>query len=68
MSSRNTRIFDANNNEIPCQIDVVFKDLDQNELAPTANLFSVSFIVQVPPVGAMTYFVAIGHGSAPPAR
>ena len=65
-TSRNTRIFSAANEEVPCQIDVVWSELGNEALAPSANLFSVSFLAEIPPLGATTYFVSVGSGSAPP--
>lgn len=64
-TSRNTRIFSAANEEIACQIDVVWGELGNDALAPSANLFSVSFLAEIPALGATTYFVSVGSGSAP---
>lgn len=68
VSSRNVRILDSSNSEIPCQVDAVWRDLGPAALAPQTAEFSVSFIVEVPPLGISTYFVLIGHGNVVPER
>lgn len=66
ISSRNVRILDSSNNEIPAQLDFVFGDFGPESLTPTPNLFEVSFIADLPPMGSTTYYVRIGSGSQDP--
>lgn len=63
VSSRNVRILDSSDNEVACQVDAFWRSLDGGELAPADDRFTVSFVIEVPPLGASTYYVQIGSGA-----
>lgn len=57
-SSRASRIFSSANVEIPSQIDAFFSTYADDNLTPSGE-FDISFVADVPPLGAATYYVAV---------
>lgn len=62
VSSRAVRILGPSGAPVASQVDAYFASLDDQEgLTPAANLFTVSWVIEVPPLGAQTYYVQIGR-------